>query len=158
MIMLKLVHPLFMAAFFYFLYCQRNLGLAILGVKEHSPDAGGRPALLEKHRGWAYWLVGMAFLGMIGGLVTTLKVMGLTLPLQQTYGHGFFGILAVAALVAGFWLGTTIKTVVKPKIRERFQMFHGNMVYIIAVFGVLSLLTGAWVLISGPESLPTSLP
>lgn len=145
------LHPLFMAGFFYFLYCQRQLGVSILSLREHSPEFAERGSLLEKHRAWAYWLVGMAFAGMIGGLVITMGVMKLPLPLQHTYGHGFFGLLAVAALATGFWLGMMIKKVVKPKIRERFRSFHGNIVYVVAIFGLLSLISGGWVLLKGPD-------
>ena len=144
------LHPLFMAGFFYFLFCQRNLGLSILTLKEHSPEFPGREALLEKHRAWGLWLVGMAFVGMIGGLAVTIGIMKIS-PLEQTYGHGFFGLLAVAALVTGFWLGVAIKKVVKPKIRERFRTFHANIVLVVALFGILSLISGSVVLLRGPN-------
>lgn len=145
------LHPLFMVGFFYFLYCQRGLGISIRSLNEHSPEFSQRGAMLARHRTWGLWLVGWAVAGMIGGFAMTIGVMKLPLPLQHTYGHGFFGLLAVAALVAGLWLGMTVKKVVKPKIRERFLTFHGNMVYVVAIFGLLSLLSGGWVLLRGPD-------
>lgn len=148
--LIGLVHPVVMASFFYLLYAQRQLGQQIAGLKERSPEYENRAGLLEQHLRNGRVLLVIGFLGLIGGAVITMFVLGVPQPLLHTYGHGFLGLIILSVLVATYFLGTSIKHVVKPKIRDRFFGFHMNMVYLMAVFGLCALLTGFWVLLKGP--------
>ncbi|MBF0500586.1 MAG: hypothetical protein HQM09_10680 [Candidatus Riflebacteria bacterium] len=146
---MRFIHPLFMLGFLACLYQQRVLGLTILGLKGNAPEFSDRGSMLEKHVSWAYGLLAYIILGMIGGIAITLRVLNAPEAFQHTYGHGFFGILALTGLICAYFLGVSIKKVVKPKIRERFRNFHTNIFYIIALFAGLSLISGAGVLIFG---------
>ncbi|MFZ2959964.1 MAG: hypothetical protein WA705_24045 [Candidatus Ozemobacteraceae bacterium] len=146
---MRFLHPLFMLGFFGLLYQQRALGFKILGLKERAPDFADRGSLLQKHRTWAIGLLIWGILGMIGGVVMTLKVLEAPTAFQHTYGHAFCALLVIACVFCAFALGVSIKKVVKPKIRERFLSFHVNIVYVIMAFGTLALATGAGVLIWG---------
>ncbi len=150
---MKFIHPLVMIGFFVFLYWQRVLGQKIAEMKEKSPEFVKRPGLLEQHRTWGYVLTGLCAAGLFGGIFITSSVLGAQQPFMQTYGHGFIGSVVLACLVMSLLLGLSIKSVVKPRIRERFLTFHMNMVYIIAVFGLLSAGTGLAVLIWGLSPL-----
>lgn len=143
---IQFIHPVVMLGFFYFLYLQRNLGRRILVIKDKSPDFKHRGSLIEVHRGYGYALTAIALIGLLAGIFVTTSILGATSPFLQTYGHGLFGSLILACIVTSLVLGLFIKHVKKPKIRDRFFEFHSNMVYIIAIFGLLSLLTGAIVL------------
>lgn len=147
--MVKFLHPLAMMGFFFFLYLQRELGLRILQIKDKSPDFKSRDSLIDTHRTYGYGLVAFAVIGLLAGIFITTSVLGAASPFLQTYGHGFLGTLILACVVMGLVLGLSIKHVVKPKIRDRFLGFHTNMVYIIGIFGILSLITGGIVLTMG---------
>lgn len=151
--LVSLIHPLVMLGFFYVLYMQRQLGVQIAALKERSPDFDSRPGLLMKHLQQARLLLIVGFAGLLGGVIVTSYVLGVPQPLAHTYGHGFFGLIILSVLVAAYFLGTSIKHVVKPKVRERFFGFHANMVYLMLVFGICSVATGIWVLIKGPGLL-----
>ncbi len=151
--LIGLVHPIVMLAFFYLLYAQRQIGTRIAALKERSPDYDSRPGLLVKHLQQARLLLILGFAGLIGGVIITTYVLGAPQPLVHTYGHGFFGLIILSVLVAAYFLGSSVKHVVKPKIQERFFGFHANMIYLMAVFGLCSLATGLWVLVKGPGML-----
>jgi hypothetical protein len=143
-----------MLGFFYFLFQQMKLGQAILQHKERPGEGEPRGTLLDRHRSWGYWMIGYGVLGLIGGIVGALSFLS-TDPIQpflQTYGHGFMGTLALATLVIILFLGRNIRFITKPKIQKRFQSFHANMGYLVALFGLCSLITGALVLVWGPGS------
>jgi len=143
---MSLIHPLFMLAFFYFLFIQRNLGNRILNLKEKSPEYQDREKLVETHKSYAYGLTAMCFFGLMGGVITAWKLIKDWAPFMNTYGHGFIGVLAFAFIVISLIIGSTMKSVVKPKIRERFLTFHINIIYIIFGLGILSLVSGGTVL------------
>ncbi len=156
---MKLLHPIFMLGFIFWLYKQRSLGMSLL-------DRHGRLASDEtdaetsraKHRFWGMILTGYCFAGLIGGAIMTGMVYPeITIPFGQTYGHGYIGTLGFGCLVMSLVLGFSIKRVVKPKIRERFVTFHTNMIFLIAAFAVLSLLTGAGLLVFGPSQVVTQI-
>ena len=148
---LSLIHPVFMGGFFYLLYLQKQLGDKIAGLKERSPEFDQRGLFLKGHRNYAYILLGVGFVGLIGGVLATVYALGAPLPLYHSYGHGFFGLFIMSLLVSVFGLGLSIKNIMKPKIQQRFMGFHMNMVNLIAVLGILSMITGLIVLGKGPS-------
>ncbi|MBF0545066.1 MAG: hypothetical protein HQM08_11555 [Candidatus Riflebacteria bacterium] len=149
---MSFVHPIVMVVFFYLLFMQKNAGLKIVSLKPHAPDfKDERKKLLDSHRSMAYLILGIGFVGMIGGALVTTYWLGYQVPFQLTYGHPFFGLLILAALIIGVILGFTIKDVKKPKIKERFLNFHYNIIYVVGAFAILSLLTGLIVLVNGPS-------
>ncbi len=146
---MSFVHPIVMAGFYYLLFLQRNLGKQIIELKERSPEYENRSQLVQKHKSYAFILLGVIFAGMIGGILVTSYLLQSPMPLFYTYGHGFFGILSLAIIIAIVVLGFNIKNVIRPKIKNRFLQFHINMVYLVAIFGVFSLLTGVLTLTWG---------
>jgi|GEM_PF-1566981 len=156
---MKLLHPLFMLGFMYWLYMQRSLGISIL--KRHGRDVSGEPSVEElvgKHRAWGWMLVIYCFAGLVAGAVLTKYLYPqITIDFGQTYGHGYIGTLSLGCILMSLVLGLSIKRVMKPKIRDRFVNFHTNIVYLIAVFAVLSLLTGVGVLVFGPGQAEAQL-
>ncbi|HEY9070699.1 MAG TPA: hypothetical protein VIV61_10625 [Candidatus Ozemobacteraceae bacterium] len=156
---MKLLHPLFMLGFMYWLYMQRNLGLSLLDHdRRHAPADDGFEGRKARHRTWGWLLTGFCFAGLIAGaLLTGWVYPQIQEPFGQTYGHGYIGALGLGCLIISLILGLTIKSVVKPRIRERFVSFHTNIVYLIAVFAVLSLVTGAGILILGPSQPTTQI-
>lgn len=156
---MKIVHPIFMLGFIFWLYKQRSLGMSLLD--RHSRIAGDEndaQASRAKHRFWGMVLTGYCFAGLIGGVImTSMAYPEITVPLGQTYGHGYIGALGFGSLIMSLVLGFSIKRVVKPKIRERFVAFHSNAIFLIAAFAVLSLLTGAGLLIFGPSQVVTQI-
>ena len=139
---MSFVHPVIMAGFYYLLFLQRNLGKQIFELKERSPEYENRNQLLEKHKSYAFILLAVIFVGMIGGIIVTTYLLKSPMPLFHTYGHGFFGILSLAIIITVMILGFNVKNIVRPKIKNRFLQFHMNMVFLVAVFGAFSLLTG----------------
>jgi len=146
-----------MLGFMYWVFMQRALGMSIL--KRHGRDVTGEPSvgkLMEKHRTWGWLLFAYCFAGLIAGAVLTRHLYPqITVDFGQTYGHGYIGALGLACLLMSLVLGLSIKRVMKPKIRERFVAFHTNIVYLIAAFAILSLLTGVGVLAFGPGQAET---
>lgn len=155
---MKLLHPIFMIGFIFWLYRQRSLGMSLLDRHGRNIDESKFKATIDRHRSWGWLLLGYCFVGLIAGAALTSMVYPqITVVFGQTYGHGYIGTLLLGCLVMSLILGLSIKNVVKPKIRERFVTFHMNIVYLIAVFAVLSLLTGAGVLIFGPSQPVTQI-
>jgi uncharacterized membrane protein len=149
---MQFIHPLIMLGFFYVLFCQTKLGRSILSIRPHSPEADQRAMLTSKHRSWAQAILAIGFAGMIGGIVMARLALGIQEPFARTYGHGIVGLIGLALLVWGYLLGGRIKTIVKPRIQTRFLTFHTNIIYVVAFFGLLSLITGIVILVSGPSS------
>jgi uncharacterized membrane protein len=149
---MQFIHPLIMLGFFYFLFCQTKLGRGILSIRPHSPEADQRDLLTSKHRAWGQALLALGFAGMIGGIVMTRWALGIPEPFARTYGHGIVGLIGLSLLVWGYLLGGKIKTTVKPRIQTRFLTFHTNIIYIVAFFGLLSLVTGIVILVAGPSA------
>jgi hypothetical protein len=141
-----------MLGFFYFCFVQMRLGKKIAAIKEKSPEYAERDVLIGKHRQNAIILLIWIVLGFVGGLVVAVKFLSVPSPLLHTYGHGFFGVLALSVIICTILLGFNIKHVTKPKIKARFFGFHAGMIFVLFGFGALSLLTGAIVLIRGISS------
>jgi len=156
---MKLLHPLFMLGFVFWLYKQRSLGMSLLDRHGRTTgDENDLKASRAKHRFWGMILTGYCFAGLVAGAILTGMVYPeITVPFGQTYGHGYIGALGLGCLVMSLVLGLTIKRIVKPKIRERFVAFHTNIIFLIAAFAVLSLLTGAGILVLGPSQAVTQI-
>ncbi|OQA07779.1 MAG: hypothetical protein BWY66_01257 [bacterium ADurb.Bin374] len=156
---MKLLHPIFMLGFLFWLYKQRSLGKSLLDRHGRlAKDETDFEATLAKHRFWGMILIGYCFAGLVAGAILTGMVYPeITVPFGQTYGHGYIGALGLGCLVMSLVLGLSIKRVVKPKIRERFVTFHTNIIFLVAAFAVLSLLTGAGILVFGPSQAVTQI-
>lgn len=156
---MKFLHPIFMIGFVFWLFRQRSLGMSLLKRQgRHAGDESEVGTMIARHRTWGWMLAGYCFAGLIAGAVLTGMVYPeITIPFGQTYGHGYIGTLGLGCLVMSLLLGLTIKRIVKPKIRDRFVTFHANFVYLIAAFAVLSLLTGAGILLLGPSHAATQI-
>ncbi|MBF0410233.1 MAG: hypothetical protein HQM10_23005 [Candidatus Riflebacteria bacterium] len=151
---MSIVHPVLMAVFFFLIFRQVRLGQSIKELKVHSPDfAESRKKAIAAHRGMIYPILFLGFGGMLGGAIVATQFMGVTVPFQQTYGHPFFGLLGLAAIIAIIILGFNIKNVRKPKIQERFLNFHTNIAFVLGFFCLLSLATGIIILVSGPSAI-----
>jgi len=148
---MSFLHPILMVGFFYLFYLQVKLGRKIAGLKERSPEFADRDKLKQQHRNYAYLLLGIIVVGMIGGILATAYVLHAPATFFHTYGHGFFGVLSLGILVTGIVLWFNIKNVIKPKIKERFFLFHANITYLVWAFGVFSLVTGILTLLWGPS-------
>jgi hypothetical protein len=146
---MSFIHPVIMLGFFYLLFLQKNLGYKILGLREKSPEYEEREGMLTMHRTYAYGLLVWAAGGLLGGIIMAHSALKVPAPFLHTYGHGFLGVLVLSLLVAMFFLGRSVKTVIKPKIRERFLHFHFKLIYLVGLTGLLSLATGAGVLFFG---------
>lgn len=156
---MKLLHPIFMLGFLFWLYKQRSLGKSLLDRHGRiAKDETDFEATLAKHRFWGMILVGYCFAGLVAGAILAGMVYPeITVPFGQTYGHGYIGALGLGCLVMSLVLGLSIKRVVKPKIRERFVTFHTNIIFLVAAFAVLSLLTGTCILVFGPSQAVTQI-
>ena len=149
---MSVIHPVIMLGFFYFCYVQMRLGQRIAGLKEKAPEYADRAPLLDQHRRNAFILLAWIILGAIGGAVMAMKVLNVPAPFLHTYAHGFFGVLGLAVVICTILIGFNIKNIVKPKIKARFFHFHAGMVVVLFGFGLLSVVTGAIVLLKGISS------
>ena len=150
---MKYFHPAFMLVLFALFFKVRSIALEALAVNPKSPDADQRDALIAKHGKFGITLIILFVGGFIGGIVGSVKFLHVSQPFMQSYGHAFIGIMILALLVTQIFLGKSIKNIKVPKIKKRFFSFHKGIFTFVIIMGILSLVTGAIVLISGPSAL-----
>ena len=135
------------------LFKVRALGLMGLSINSKSPEADQKDVLISKHGRFGVTMTILFVLGFAGGIFSSVNFVHVTHAFMQTYGHGFIGIIIISLLITQIFIGKSIKNIKVPKIKKRFFSFHKGIFTFLMIVAVLSLVTGAVVLISGPSAL-----
>lgn len=123
-----------------------------LAINSKSPEADQKDVLIAKHARFGIIITVLFVLGFVGGIFSSMKILQVQ-AFMRTYGHGFIGVMIISLLVTEIFLGKSIKNIKVPKIKKRFFSFHKGIFTFLMIVAVLSLITGAVVLISGPSAL-----
>ena len=147
---MRYLHPVFMIFVFLLVYYQARLGRKIYGLNPNAPEFQKRGLMLRIHRNISWVILFLAAGGLVTGVLSVRYFLNILQPFAHTFGHGYLATLTITTILITHIIGFSIKNVIKPKIQKRFMMFHRNIIYVTALFALMSLATGIYVLITVP--------